>query len=201
MVLKCYTRQKKNGGNYTNCINGKGEQMREKDKKKPVKKKPVKRKKLVIVDKPKGHVDITVASGGKGTTTTFKATKPRTKRAPVALTRVGGPTGKEGIMVVTPNSMEDDLGLMPQAEMDMQINNALNLVAKARAIRRIGLAKKNISEQNSALSSSAPEMTLPFIRPPPPRPTTDKEKELLKRQRRKQMLVVLARKKEERNKS
>ena len=136
MALKCYTRQKKNGGNYTNCINGKGEQMREKDKKKPVKKKPVKkkqikRKRLVIVDKPKGHVDITVASGSKGTTTPFKSTKPE--------------------------SIEKEFGLMPQAEMDMQINNALDLVAKARAIRRIGAAKKNISEQKSALSSSAPK--------------------------------------------
>ena len=84
MAVKCYTRKKNNGGNYTNCVDDKGKQMREKDKKKVVKKQPVKRKKLVIVNnvnKPKVlPVDkkpvISVASGAPGTKTPFKATKP-----------------------------------------------------------------------------------------------------------------------------
>jgi len=84
MAVKCYTRKKNNGGNYTNCVDDKGKQMREKDKKKVVKKQPVKRKKLLIVNnvnKPKVlPVDkkpvISVASGAPGTKTPFKATKP-----------------------------------------------------------------------------------------------------------------------------
>jgi len=84
MAVKCYTRKKNNGGNYTNCVDDKGKQMREKDKKKVVKKQPVKRKKLLIinnVNKPKLlPVDkkpvISVASGAPGTKTPFKATKP-----------------------------------------------------------------------------------------------------------------------------
>ena len=135
MALKCYTRQKKNGGNYTNCVDGKGKQMREKDRKKVVKKKVVKRKKLVIVDKPKAQNDISVASGAPNTTTPFKTATPKAK----------------------PISMEEELGLMPQAQLNAQMTNVHNLVAKARAIRRVGAAKKSVSEQKSALSSSAPK--------------------------------------------
>ena len=135
MALKCYTRQKKNGGNYTNCVDGKGKQMREKDRKKPLKKKPIKRKRLVIVDKPKAQNDISVASGAPNTTTPFKTATPK----------------------ANPISMEEELGLMPQDELNAQMLNARNLVAKARAIRRVGAAKKSVSEQKSALSSSAPK--------------------------------------------
>ena len=135
MALKCYTRQKKNGGNYTNCVDGKGKQMREKDRKKVVKKKPVKRKRLVIVDKPKAQNDISVASGAPNSTTPFNSTTPRNQYI----------------------SMEEELGLMPQAQLNAQMTNARNLVAKAKAIRRVGAAKKSVSEQKSALSSSAPK--------------------------------------------
>ena len=135
MALKCYTRQKKNGGNYTNCVDDKGKQMREKDRKKVLKKKPIKRKKLVIVDKPKAQNDISVASGAPNTTTPFNSTTPRNQ----------------------PISIEEELGLMPQAQLNAQMANVRNLVAKAKAIRRVGAAKKSVSEQKSALSSSAPK--------------------------------------------
>ena len=173
MAIKCYTRKKNNGGNYTNCVDDKGRQMREKDKKKVVKKKSVKRKKLVILNKPKAENIITVVSGAPGTTTTFKATKPRTKRAPVGMTRVGGPTGNEGAMVVNPISMEEELDLMPQNDLNAQMTNVRNLVANAKALRKPKPAKMrtvevgkaaddkikkmlgNVSETKSALTSSA----------------------------------------------
>ena len=44
---------------------------------------------------------IAVEGGSNGGAATFKATKPRARRKPVALTRVGGPTGKEGGVVIT----------------------------------------------------------------------------------------------------
>ena len=133
MAIKCYTRQKKNGGNYTNCVDGKGKQLREKDRKKPLKKKPIKRKRLVIVDKPKAQNDITVASGAKGTSTPFNSTTPRNQYI----------------------SMEEELGLMSQDDLNTQMANARNLVAKARALRKPKPAKQNVSETKSALSSSA----------------------------------------------
>ncbi len=151
MALKCYTRQKKNGGNYTNCVDDKGKQMREKDKKKPVKKKPIKRKRLVIVDKPKAQNDITVASGAPNTTTPFKTATPKAK----------------------PISMEEEFGLMPQDDLNAQMTNVRNLVAKAKALRKPKPAKMrtvkvgkaaddkikkmlgNMSETKSALTSSA----------------------------------------------
>ena len=133
MALKCYTRQKKNGGNYTNCVDGKGKQMREKDRKKVVK-----RKRLVIVDKPKAQNDITVASGGKGTTTPFKTATPKAK----------------------PISMEEELGLMPQDELNAQMTNVRNLVAKAKALRKPKGEKFQYSSGNSRLGGvSAPRMS------------------------------------------
>jgi hypothetical protein len=133
MAIKCYTRQKKNGGNYTNCVDGKGKQMREKDRKKVVK-----RKRLVIVDKPKAQNDITVASGGKGTTTPFKTATPKAK----------------------PISMEEELGLMPQDELNAQMTTVRNLVAKAKALRKPKGEKFQYSSGNSRLGGvSAPRMS------------------------------------------
>ena len=112
--------------------------MREKDKKKPVKKKVVKRKRLVIVDKPKSQNDITVASGGKGTTTPFKTATPKAK----------------------PISMEEELGLMPQDELNAQMTNVRNLVAKAKALRKPKGEKFQYSSGNSRLGGvSAPRMS------------------------------------------
>ena len=133
MALKCYTRQKKNGGNYTNCVDGKGKQMREKDRKKVVKKKVVKRKKLVIVDKPKAQNDISVASGAPNTTTPFKTATPK----------------------ANPISMEEELGLMPQDQLNAQMANARNLVAKARALRKPKGEKFQYSSGNSRLGGEA----------------------------------------------
>ena len=44
---KCYTKQNKNGGNYTTCVSSKGKQLREKDIK-PKKKKAVAKKRTKI---------------------------------------------------------------------------------------------------------------------------------------------------------
>ena len=44
-VDKCYTKKNKNGGNYTTCVDGKGKQLREKDK--------PKKKKLVLKEPAK----------------------------------------------------------------------------------------------------------------------------------------------------
>ena len=138
MALKCYTRQKKNGGNYTNCVDGKGKQLREKDKKKVIKKKTIKRKKLVIVDKPKAQNDITVASGGNGTTTPFKTATPRNQSI----------------------SIEDDLGLMSQDDLNAQMTNVRNLVAKAIALRKPKGEKFQYSSGNSRLGGvAAPRMS------------------------------------------
>ena len=59
-VDKCYTKKNKNGGNYTTCVDGKGKQLREKDKpkkKKLVLKEPAKpapkKKKLVLKEPAK----------------------------------------------------------------------------------------------------------------------------------------------------
>ena len=138
MALKCYTRQKKNGGNYTNCVDGKGKQLREKDKKKVIKKKTIKRKKLVIVDKPKAQNDITVASGGNGTTTPFKTATPK----------------------ANPISIEEELGLMPQDDLNDQMANVRNLVAKAKALRKPKGEKFQYSSGNSRLGGvAAPRMS------------------------------------------
>jgi hypothetical protein len=112
--------------------------MREKDRKKVVKKKVVKRKKLVIVDKPKAQNDITVASGGKGTTTPFKTATPK----------------------ANPISIEEELGLMPQAQLNAQMTNVRNLVAKAKALRKPKGEKFQYSSGNSRLGGvAAPRMS------------------------------------------
>lgn len=49
---------------------------------------------------------IAVKGGGNGGAMSFKATKPRARRASVAFTRVGGPTGKEGGVVITSQVVE-----------------------------------------------------------------------------------------------
>jgi len=181
MALKCYTRKKNNGGNYTNCVDDKGKQMREKDKKKVVKKQPVKRKKLVIVNnvnKPKVlPVDkkpvISVASGAPGTKTPFKAKKPvkseAMREADEALDDV-----EEALMR---NVLPSSVTYLDEGSAEQQANEAIAMMklattpkpkkklapAKMRTVK-VGKAaddkiKKmlgNVSETNSALSSSAP---------------------------------------------
>lgn len=181
MAVKCYTRKKNNGGNYTNCVDDKGKQMREKDKKKVVKKQPVKRKKLVIVNnvnKPKVlPVDkkpvISVASGAPGTKTPFKAKKPvkseAMREADEALDDV-----EEALMR---NVLPSSVTYLDEGSAEQQANEAIAMMklattpkpkkklapAKMRTVK-VGKAaddkiKKmlgNVSETNSALSSSAP---------------------------------------------
>ena len=55
---KCYTKKNKNGGNYTTCVDKKGDQLREKDVK-------PKKKKRLYIKKPavKTNADIPVANG------------------------------------------------------------------------------------------------------------------------------------------
>ena len=55
------------------------------------------------------HSVITVEGGGSGRATTFKATKPRARRAPVGLTRVGGPTGNEGGVVAPTGAVYEEV--------------------------------------------------------------------------------------------
>ena len=181
MAVKCYTRKKNNGGNYTNCVDDNGKQLREKDKKKVVKKQPVKRKKLVIVNnvnKPKVlPVDkkpvISVASGAPGTKTPFKAKKPvkseAMREADEALDDV-----EEALMR---NVLPSSVTYLDEGSAEQQANEAIAMMklattpkpkkklppAKMRTVK-VGKAaddkiKKmlgNVSETNSALSSSAP---------------------------------------------
>ena len=202
MAVKCYTRKKNNGGNYTNCVDDKGKQMREKDKKKVVKKQPVKRKKLLIVNnvnKPKVlPVDkkpvISVASGAPGTKTPFKATKPVKSEAMREADEALDDVEEALIRNVLPSSVT----YLDEGSAEQQANEAIAMMklattpkpkipagyvrsddgkirkkklvvkqklppAKMRTVK-VGKAaddkiKKmlgNVSETNSALSSSAP---------------------------------------------
>ena len=180
MALKCYTRKKNNGGNYTNCVDDKGKQMREKDKKKVVKKQPVKRKKLLIVNnvnKPKLlPVDkkpvISVASGAPGTKTPFNATKPvkseAMREADEALDDV-----EEALM----RNVLGSAAYPDEGSAEQQANEAIAMMKLATTpkpkkklapagMRTVKVGKSaddkikkmlgNVSETNSALSSSAP---------------------------------------------
>ena len=173
MAVKCYTRKKNNGGNYTNCVDDKGKQMREKDKKKVVKKQPVKRKKLVIVNnvnKPKVlPVDkkpvISVASGAPGTKTPFKAKKPvkseAMREADEALDDV-----EEALMRnVLPSAAYPDEGSAEQQANEAIAMMKLATTPKPARMRTVKVGKAaddkikkmlgNVSETKSALTSSA----------------------------------------------